>query len=136
MSSLFCLLDLNLSVYATITYMAQLSKEELGNRIRDLRVINNKSQEDLGGALGKSHAAVSDIERGKTELSVTDLTKIAQFFDVPVEMLISTDSTSPSYSLVFSHSRAEIGLSNEEKGKVLKAREEFRKKAREMQKAK
>lgn len=116
--------------------MTQLSREELGNRIRDLRALNNKSQEELGTALGKSHAAVSDIERGKTELSVTDLTKIAQFFDIPIEMLISASTTTPSYSPAFSHSRAEIGLSNEEKDKVLKAREEFRKKAREMQKGK
>jgi transcriptional regulator with XRE-family HTH domain len=111
--------------------MAQISKEELGDRIRRLRVKNNKSQEDLGNALDKSHATVSDIERGKTELSVTDLAKIAQFFDVPVEILVSPEAVSVAFS--FSHSRAELGMGDEEKKEILKAREEFRKKAREMQ---
>jgi transcriptional regulator with XRE-family HTH domain len=107
----------------------------LGERIRNLRIKNNKSQEDLGRALDKSHATVSDIERGKTELAVTDLAKIAQFFDVPIETLVSPE-ISPSIPFSFSHSRAEIGLDDNERKEILKAREEFYKKAREMHDAK
>lgn len=114
--------------------MTQLTKEELGKKIRDLREKNHKSQEELGNHLNKSHAAVSDIERGKTDLSVSDLTKISQFFEVSMETLLSPNT---SHTLnYFSHSRAEMGRSDEEKNKILKAREEFRKKAREAQKSK
>lgn len=115
--------------------MALISKEEIGKRIRDLRSKEGKSQGDLGKYLGKSHAAVSDIELGKTDLSVTDLTKLAQFFDVSVETLISPNNP---FSMIFSfsHSRAEIGANEKEKTDILKAREEFRKKARKMQESK
>lgn len=110
--------------------MNTLPKEELGRKIRDLRSRNGKSQEDLGVFLGKSHAAISDIERGKTELSVTDLGKIAQFFDVSVETLLSP-ATSSYYPSSFSHHRADHGMSEEDRKKMQKAREEFIKKARE-----
>lgn len=113
-------------------YMAQLSRDEIGKKIRDLRAKNNKSQEDLGNHLSKSHAAISDIERGKTELSVSDLNKIAQFFDVPAETLLySQQPQSPYYSGTFSHHRADRGMSEDDKTKMQKAREEFIKKARE-----
>lgn len=114
--------------------MNQITKEELGKKIRDLREKNDKSQEELGKFLNRSHAAVSDIERGKTDLSVSDLTKISQFFEVSVETFLSPNSTPSSIS--FSHSRIELGLSDEEREKILKSREEFRKKAKEAQKNK
>lgn len=111
------------------------TKEELGRKIRDLRFRNNKSQEELGKYLGKSHAAISDIERGKTELSVSDLNKIAEFFDVPVETLLSSSSVpSTSYTGTFSHHRADRGATESERAKIQKAREEFIRKARELAK--
>lgn len=115
--------------------MSQINKGDLGRKIRDLRFKNNKSQGDLGDFLGKSHAAVSDIERGKTDLSVSDLTKISQFFEVPIEALLQPESLTPYYGS-FSHSRTEIGVPEEDKIKILKAREEFRRKAKELKQQK
>ncbi|MEK7070803.1 MAG: helix-turn-helix transcriptional regulator [Patescibacteria group bacterium] len=108
-----------------------ITKEELGRKIRDLRSRNNKSQGELGNYLSKSHAAISDIERGKTELSVSDLNKISQFFGVPVENLLS-ETTSPYYAGTISLHRADRGMSDMDKIKMQKAREEFIKKAREI----
>ena len=62
--------------------MNQLSKEALAKKIRRLRESAGKSQGELGLVLGKSHASVSDIERGITELTVKDLTIIADFLGV------------------------------------------------------
>ena len=112
--------------------MTQTEREELGRKIRDLRTRNGKSQEELGKFLDKSHAAVSDIERGKSEMSVSDLTKISQFFEVSVESFLNTNIYLLN-PMSFSHSRAEIGISNEDRLKMLRAREEFRKKAMEAQ---
>ena len=112
--------------------MIQLSKEDLGRKIRELRSKNNKSQEELGVFLHKSHAAVSDIERGKTELSFSDLNKIAEFFDVPAETLLySQQSQTPYYAGTFYQHRVDRGMKSEDKEKMQKAREEFIKKARE-----
>ena len=65
-----------------------IDKKFLGNKIKELRLISGKSQTDLGKFLGKSHAAVSDIERGVTDVTVKDLASIAGFFGVAMEDLI------------------------------------------------
>ncbi len=110
--------------------MDRLSKEELGARIRELRIKNGKSQEELGKSLEKSHAAVSDIERGKTELSVSDLTQIAQYFNTSVSEILK-ENTSGNTGVFFSHHRADMGISSKEREKIQNARKEFYKKARE-----
>ena len=71
-----------------------MTKEEIGNKIRELRLKTGKSQEELGRALSRSHAAVSDIERGKTDLSVTDLYTIANFLDVSVTEFLENNTPS------------------------------------------
>jgi len=108
---------------------ALLRKQKLGKKIRNLRMEEGKSQEDLAKVLEKSRVAVSDIERGITELSVKDLTIIAQFLNVSInELLIDTI---PSVALPsFSHHRAEMGMNNEQIDKMKTAREEFRRLAR------
>ncbi len=74
-----------------------LTKEEIGKRIREYRVKKGKSQAELGKALEHSHAAVSDIETGKTDVSATDLALIAQFLEVPLTELLREESFSAPY---------------------------------------
>jgi transcriptional regulator with XRE-family HTH domain len=66
----------------------------LGNKIRQLRIAAGKSQEQLGAALDRTHATISDIERGVTNLNVTDLAKIADFFNVPVNEILKDETQS------------------------------------------
>lgn len=69
-----------------------LTKEEIGKKIRDLRVKKAISQGKLAKAIGlESHAAVSDIERGKTNLKITQLNKIADFFEMSVGELLNSE---------------------------------------------
>lgn len=65
-----------------------IDKKYLGNKIKELRRISGKSQTELGKFLSKSHAAISDIERGITDVTVKDLSLIANYFAVPVNDLI------------------------------------------------
>jgi len=60
-----------------------LTKEKLSEKIKELRTSKGASQEELGKVLGKSHAAISDIERGITDVSVQELSLIADFFHTP-----------------------------------------------------
>ena len=62
-----------------------LTKEELGKKIRDLRV-------------RKSIAAVSDIERGKTSVSVEQLDAIAQVLGVSVNDILETEVISQGFN--------------------------------------
>ncbi len=71
-----------------------ITKDILGLKIKELRTIKGVSQEELGKALGHSHAAISDIERGKTDLSVQDLSVISDFFKIPLSYFIE-DQYSP-----------------------------------------
>ena len=65
-----------------------LSKAQIGEKIRRLRKEQGKSQEELGVYLNRTHAAVSYIESGKTELSYEDLRKVALFFNMTVSELV------------------------------------------------
>lgn len=96
-------------IYVSICYnpfsKAMISKEELGIKIRQLRIAKGKSQEELGAALNRSHAAVSDIERGKTGLTVQNLFTISQFLDVPVTEFLTPEERNISMHGAFSQNR-------------------------------
>lgn len=53
-------------------------------RIRQARLDSNESQEDLAKALDKSRVTISDMERGRVEISASDLGFIAAHYDKPI----------------------------------------------------
>jgi transcriptional regulator with XRE-family HTH domain len=100
-----------------------LSKAEIGAKIRQLRLAKNKTQSDLGKVLEISYAAVSDIERGKTDLTVSDLYTIARFFDVPVNEFLQGQGQQPTIS--FSQNRYAKDITPAEKQEADKAIKSF-----------
>lgn len=88
-----------LKANATIVFM--ITKEELGTKIRELRIKAGLSQGELGKLLKRSHAAISDIERGKTDLTVSDLLTIAGFLNTPVTYLLNIHSSPSSISIQY-----------------------------------
>lgn len=68
--------------------MDGIDPKELGQRIRQLRQTKGKSQGAMGQYMGRTHAAISDIELGKTNLTVQDLSKIAAFLGIPIEEIL------------------------------------------------
>lgn len=69
-----------------------------GERIRAARKAANISQGELGQrmARARTYAAVSDIERDKTRLTVADLLDIAGILDVsPASLLPAVDDNAP-----------------------------------------
>lgn len=99
--------------------------EEIGLRIKKLRMAKGKSQEELGKVLSRSHAAVSDIERGKTKLSVEDLLILAKFFEVNLSEITGGD-TEAKPSLTFSYGRGTFGTQGEKQKEIDSARKKFR----------
>ena len=61
---------------------------ELGKRIRQLRREKNMTQLELGGAIGLSHAAISDMENGKTRITFEALYEIANILKTTIREIL------------------------------------------------
>jgi transcriptional regulator with XRE-family HTH domain len=68
----------------------------LSEKIRQIRIQKGLSQENMADMLGLSTTAYGDIERGRTELSVSRLENVAKLLDVPLPELLGFDSLSMS----------------------------------------
>ena len=62
---------------------AQLN-QQIGQRLRALRIFGRVSQKGLGDALGVSFQQVQKYENGSNRLSAARLLQVADFLDVPV----------------------------------------------------
>ncbi|WP_461081138.1 helix-turn-helix domain-containing protein [Spirosoma flavus] len=70
-------------------------KNSIGEKIRLQRLQRGLSQENMADLLNLSTTAYGDIERGKTDLTLSRLTQIAQALDVsPLTLL--TDEAIPA----------------------------------------
>ncbi|MCF0071818.1 helix-turn-helix domain-containing protein [Dyadobacter sp. CY261] len=65
----------------------------LSEKIRQIRLQKGLSQENMADMLGLSTTAYGDIERGRTELSVSRLENVAKLLDVPLPDLLGIDAT-------------------------------------------
>ena len=66
----------------------QVREDKINRYIRDqakkAREDSSASQEDLAHVLEKSRVAISDMERGRVEVSASDLVFIANYFEKPL----------------------------------------------------
>ena len=65
------------------------------NRIRELRKLAELSQEQLGEMIGAHKMTISDLERGKIELTLSYMRKIAKALNVPIDAVLP-DADVPS----------------------------------------
>jgi transcriptional regulator with XRE-family HTH domain len=61
------------------------TNQEIVQRIKEVRQNRNMTQQDLATRLGKTAAAISDMERGKVQISASDLSIIADLLNTPIE---------------------------------------------------
>jgi len=61
-------------------------------RLKELRIENNESQQELGRVLNMSKMAISHWESGHSEPSIAQLIIIANHFDVSVDYLIGREN--------------------------------------------
>jgi XRE family transcriptional regulator, regulator of sulfur utilization len=66
----------------------------ISERIRLQRLQRGLSQENMADLLGLSTTAYGDIERGKTDLTLSRLNQLADVFELPVVVLL-TDEVTP-----------------------------------------
>ena len=60
------------------------SKIYIRERIKQARMAANESQADLAKILGKSRVTISDMERGRVDISASDLSCIAAHYNKPI----------------------------------------------------
>lgn len=65
----------------------------IGKRVEHYRTQKKISQDELAAILDISQQAISDIERGKTEIRVSQLLKIANALNISPEQLYSDERT-------------------------------------------
>ena len=60
-----------------------------GNRLKELRISKNLSQEELSNILNVRKSSISNWETGKATPTFDMLTKIAQYFGVTIDYLLN-----------------------------------------------
>ena len=65
---------------------------DIKNRIKDLRIIHNMSQEQLAEKVGTTKQAISQYERGIRKPKYEILEAIADYFNVDYDYLIGMDT--------------------------------------------
>ncbi|EAF9608482.1 helix-turn-helix transcriptional regulator [Listeria monocytogenes] len=65
-----------------------------GDRLKQLRKNNNKTQEDISKILGVSRGAYSHIENGRNEPDMETIVKLASIFGVSTDYLLGINNNS------------------------------------------
>ena len=64
-----------------------MDKNKFGERVRSLRKLSNISIEELAYRCDLNRNYLSDVKRGKRNLSLIAINKIAKGLDVPIDVL-------------------------------------------------
>ena len=67
-------------------------KKVLGKKIRDAREEKKVTQKELGELLGYSAMGISHFENGIRELKLSDLQKLADFFEKPLSFFFPEEA--------------------------------------------
>ena len=75
-----------------VTFLSKNNKEVNAMlRLKDLREEKGVLQKELAHAINRTRACISSWEQGKTEPSIDDLLKLADFFEVTIDCLVGRD---------------------------------------------
>ena len=67
------------------------------NRIRELRLENNLSQEKVANLLNMSQTGYSKYETGENDIPTTILIKLARFYDTSIDYLLGETNQKKRY---------------------------------------
>ena len=65
--------------------------DQISKRIREARIERNLTQQELAEYLGRTAPSISDLERGKVQVSARDLKRIADYLGKPVEFFFGEE---------------------------------------------
>lgn len=62
---------------------------KIGKKLKELRTVNQWTQEQIAGQLHLTRNAYSDIELGKTDICISRLAQLANFFNVDISYFVN-----------------------------------------------
>ncbi len=62
---------------------------KIGKKLKELRTVNQWTQEQIAGQLHLTRNAYSDIELGKTDICISRLAQLANFFSVDISYFVN-----------------------------------------------
>ena len=81
-----------------------MKKNDIGNRIRRERLLRNLKQEQVAEELGMSAGNYGKIERGDISITITQLERLAEIFNITLAELVidsqKQSEKSPAYGYV------------------------------------
>lgn len=83
-----------------------MSKKDIAARLRNARLAARKTQKEAADAVGMTYQAISNYERGKTNVESGVLIRLCQFYGVSVPDILG-DST-PSSELDYSDEEKQL----------------------------
>lgn len=92
-----------------LLYIYYMKKRMLYNRIAVLREERGLSRKDLSEAVGVNYQTVGYLERFEYTPSLDLAFRICEFFDLPVEMVFSTEPMKPLSEELLRQRRGERG---------------------------
>ena len=86
----------------------RLTSRQIGGRIRLIRIENSYSQEDLAKMLQISRSSVVQIEKGKRQISVIELTILSNMLGFSMDQFLTGSYESASETVVAEEPEIEI----------------------------
>jgi transcriptional regulator with XRE-family HTH domain len=71
--------------------MNNITKEEIGRRIADLRSQKGYTQDDLAKLMNTNRSTIAQIESGKRNINALELKQLANIFSISIDRLLSSD---------------------------------------------
>ena len=68
-----------------------VKKIYLATNLKHLRLVNNKTQQDIAKVVGKGASAIGNYEQNLREPTAEDLGKLANYFNISVDDLVFRD---------------------------------------------
>ena len=75
---------LRYKIILSVKGMIMVTNDEIVKNIKIFRQRSGKTQQDLANLLGKTAASISDLERGKVQISASELSQIADYLNIPI----------------------------------------------------
>lgn len=75
---------------------------DIVKRIKKARIDKGLTQQDLANYLGKTAAAISDLERNKVQVSAVDLISFSEILNKPIEYFFGTSLDNEEAEIVIS----------------------------------
>jgi transcriptional regulator with XRE-family HTH domain len=92
-----------------------LAREDLGREIRTLRKARGKTLAEIALATGRSTSFISQVERGRTDISLAELKRLAQTLGVPLGWFLVSETrpASEAARVVRAGQRRRLGSATE-----------------------